>query len=309
MNPRLPARRVRQAAARGGRVSCVSWWEAIVLGVVQGFTEFLPISSSAHVRVVGPLLPSGGDPGAAFTAIIQLGTEAAVLLFFRRDIAKIIINWWHALRGRFGETRSARFGAGNVDARLGWWVIVGTIPIVILGVIFRDSIESHLRNLWLTAAVLALFALVLGAADQYGAKRRDLKSLTGKEAVLLGLAQAAALIPGVSRSGGTISMGLFLGLTREAATRYSFLLAIPAVVGSALFEVATNAAELTEPGRPGIAATVIAAIAAFVIGYVVIIWFLKLVSTHSFFGFVVYRVVLAGVIVALLSSGIIPATA
>ncbi len=227
----LPPRRVSWLAARGGIVSDVSWWESVFLGAVQGLTEFLPISSSAHIRVIGTLMPGGVDPGAAFTAIIQLGTEAAVLLFFRRDIAKMVIAWWRAITGKDGSSREARLGKYSVDARLAWWVIIGTIPIVILGVIFKDQIETHLRNLWLTAAVLAIFALVLGAADQYGKKSRDLRSMGAKEAVLLGFAQALALIPGVSRSGGTISMGLFLGLTREAAARYSFLLAIPAVVG------------------------------------------------------------------------------
>jgi undecaprenyl-diphosphatase len=254
------------------------------------------------------LLPGGGDPGAAFTAIIQLGTEAAVLLFFRRDIAKMVVAWWNALRGRDGSSRDARLGKYSVDARLAWWVIIGTIPIVILGVIFKDQIETHLRNLWLTAAVLALFALVLGAADQYGSKHRDLRSMRMRDAVYLGFAQAAALIPGVSRSGGTISMGLFLGLTREAAARYSFLLAIPAVVGSASYELVTSFSELNAPGAPGLVATIIAALVAFVIGYVVIIWFLRLISQHTFFPFVVYRVAIAAIIVAMLANNVIPAT-
>lgn len=287
----------------------MNWWEAIVLGATQGLTEFLPISSSAHIRTIGPLLPSGGDPGAAFTAIIQLGTEAAVLLYFRRDIARIVLAWTRALLGKFGRGWRARFGASSVDARLGWWVILGSLPVVILGVVFHDAIESHLRNLWITAGVLAAFALVLGLADRVGSKRRDLTTLRGRDAVILGLAQAAALVPGVSRSGGTISGALFLGLTREAAARYSFLLAIPAVVGSAGYEAATNFGELSEPGKPGVAATVIATLVAFVVGYAVIVWFLKVITRHSFAGFVVYRIAFAAVIVALLAGGVIPAVA
>ncbi|MFN3866748.1 MAG: undecaprenyl-diphosphate phosphatase [Demequina sp.] len=285
----------------------MNWWEAVVLGVVQGVTEFLPISSSAHVRVVGPLLPSGGDPGAAFTAIIQIGTEAAVLLYFWKDIVRIVSSWWRALVGKDGRDRASRLGAHNSDARLGWWVIIGTIPIVILGLTFQHYIENHLRNLYLTAAGLAIFALVLGFADRIGAKQRELSQLRGKDAILLGLAQAAALVPGVSRSGGTISMGLLLGLTREAAARYSFLLAIPAVVGSALLELLTNSEEITQTGGPGVANTVIAAIAAFAVGYVVIVWFLKLVTRHTFWPFVWYRIALALAIVVMLGAGVIPA--
>lgn len=285
----------------------MSWWEAVVLGLVQGLTEFLPISSSAHIRVIGPLLPGGGDPGAAFTAIIQIGTEAAVLLYFRKDIARIIAAWFAALAGRNGGDRAARLGKGSPDARLGWWVILGSIPIVVLGLVFQDYIEHHLRNLYLTAAVLAIFALVLGFADRVGRKNRELTELTAKDAWLLGLAQAMALIPGVSRSGGTISMGLLLGLTREAAARYSFLLAIPAVLGSGLFELATNSGELTAAGGPGLLNTAIAAVVAFGVGYVVIVWFLKLVTKHSYWPFVWYRIGLSVLIVVLLGAGVLTA--
>lgn len=291
----------------GVSLTDMNWWEAVVLGIVQGVTEFLPVSSSAHVRVVGPLLPSGGDPGAAFTAIIQIGTEVAVLLYFWKDIVRIVTAWGRALAGKDGTDRKARLGAHNVDARLGWWVIVGTIPIVILGVIFQDYIENHLRNLYLTAAGLAVFALVLGFADRIGAKKRELSQLRGKDAILLGLAQAMALVPGVSRSGGTISIGLLLGLTREAAARYSFLLAIPAVLGSGIYQFLTNFEEITRDGGPGIANTVIASIAAFAVGYFVIVWFLKLVTRHTFWPFVWYRIGLAITIVILLVAGVIPA--
>jgi undecaprenyl-diphosphatase len=285
----------------------MDWWEAVVIGLVQALTEYLPISSSAHVRVIGPLLPHGADPGAAFTAIIQLGTEAAVLLYFRHDIARIVRAWVGALAGRDGRDRSARLGSHSADARLGWWVILGSVPIVIAGVLFADAIETNLRHLYLTAASLALFGVVLGVADRRGAKVRELRELRGKDAVVLGFAQAAALIPGVSRSGGTITMGLFLGLTREAAARYSFLLAIPAVLGSAGYELATNASELTASDGPGLVATVIATVVSFGLGYFVIMWFLALVTHRSFMPFVVYRLVFAAVIVALVLTGTVPA--
>lgn len=287
----------------------MSWWEAVVLGLIQGLTEFLPISSSAHIRVIGPLLPHGGDPGAAFTAIIQLGTEAAVLLYFRKDIARIIASWFRALAGKDGKDRQARLGAHNADARMGWWVILGSVPIVIAGVAFKDAIESSLRNLLITAAVLAVFGVVLGWVDKVRPSTRELDTLRAKDAIALGLAQAASLVPGVSRSGGTITMGRWLGMSRDAAARMSFLLAIPAVIGSALFEAVTAASHLTEEGGPGIPATVIATIVSFGVGYVVIVWFLKLITTRSFMPFVIYRLGFAALIVVLISTGAVSATA
>lgn len=287
----------------------MDWWEAALLGLVQGLTEFLPVSSSAHVRVIGPLLPHGADPGAAFTAIIQLGTEAAVLLYFRKDIARIIAAWVRALLGRGGRSLRSRLGAGSPDAALGWWVILGSLPIVLLGLLFKDAVESALRHLLITAAVLAVFGVLLGWVDRVRPAARELKSLTIKDAVALGFAQAASLVPGVSRSGGTITMGRFLGLTRDAAARYSFLLAIPAVIGSALFEIVTNLGEVTESGGPGIPATVIATIVAFVVGYAVIVWFLKLITTRSFMPFVIYRLAFAALIFTLVGTGVLDASA
>ena len=287
----------------------MNWWEAVVLGLAQGLTEFLPISSSAHIRLIGPLLPSGGDPGAAFTAIIQIGTEAAVLLYFRHDIARIIREWVRALAGRDGKDAKARLGSQSADARMGWWIILGSIPIVVGGLLFQDLIENNLRNLYLTATMLAVFALVLGFADKVGRKERPLSELRGKDAILLGLAQAMALIPGVSRSGGTISMGLLLGLTREAAARYSFLLAIPAVLGSGFYQLLSNSGELTAAGGPGFVNTAIATVAAFGIGYAVIVWFLRLITKHSYWPFVWYRIGLAALTFALLGTGTIAALA
>lgn len=286
----------------------MTWWEAVVLGLVQGLTEFLPISSSAHVRLLGELLPHAADPGAAFTAVIQIGTEAAVLVYFRKDIATIISAWFRALAGHDGTDRASRFGAHSPQARLGWWVIIGSIPIVVLGVLFKDAIETYARNLYLTATMLAVFALVLAWADRVGRRRRDVTELKAKDAIALGFAQAMALIPGVSRSGGTISIALFLGLTRTAAARYSFLLAIPAVLGSGVFELVSEYEGLTAADGPGLAATAIATIVAFIVGFGVIVWFLRLISHRSFLPFVGYRLVLSATIFALLGAGAISAT-
>ncbi|WP_324652799.1 undecaprenyl-diphosphate phosphatase [Georgenia sp. H159] len=279
----------------------MTWWEAIVLGVVQGLTEFLPISSSAHLRIVGDLLPGGGDPGAAFTAITQLGTETAVLLYFRKDIWRILTAWFGALP--VGPWRGT-VPRDDPDARMGWYIIIGSVPIVVFGLLFQDAIETSLRHLFITAAMLAGFAVLLGAADRLGRKRKELRELTLRDGLLFGLAQSLALIPGVSRSGGTITMGLVLGYTREAAARYSFLLAIPAVFGSGFFQLFTAD---PAPGAPGAGATAIATLVAFGVGFLVIIAFLKIVSTYSYMPFVVYRLLLAVLVVAGVVSGLLDA--
>jgi undecaprenyl-diphosphatase len=274
----------------------ISWFEAVVLGVVQGLTEFLPISSNAHVRITAALA-GWDDPGAAFTAVTQLGTESAVLVYFRHDIANILKKWTLSLVKP--ELR------GDLDARMGWYVIVGTIPIGILGLLFQDPIESTFRNLWLIAATLIGFAIILGFADATARNARPLERLTMRDAILYGLAQALALIPGVSRSGGTITAGLLMGYRREAAARYSFLLAIPAVLASGLFElkdIATGDAPVT--WGPTLVATVI----AFVVGLAVIVYFLRYISTHTYRIFVVYRVVAGLALIALLATSAIPAS-
>ncbi|RCW70462.1 undecaprenyl-diphosphate phosphatase [Pseudorhodoferax soli] len=275
-------------------MSSVGWGEAAVLGLIQGLTEFLPVSSSAHLRIFGPLLPSGGDPGAAFTAITQIGTEAAVLLYFRHDIARIFLAWWASL-----TQRGRPLGP---DARMGWLVILGTAPIAILGLLFKNAIEGSLRNLYITATMLIVFALVLAAADRLGRKQRTLDTLTWGHGVLFGFAQAMALIPGVSRSGGTITMGLFLGYTREAAARYSFLLAIPAVLLSGFYQLYKTWGTVNPVGD---GQTLLATVIAFFVGYAVIVGFLKLVSTRSYMPFVYYRVVLGIAVFALLGAGIL----
>lgn len=289
-------------------VTCLSVnaFEAIFLGLVQGLTEFLPVSSSAHLRIIGELIGSS-DPGAAFTAITQIGTECAVLLYFRRDLARICVAWWKAVRGDHGPTWRERMGADDHDAQMGWYIGLGSIPIVVLGLLLQDSIETSFRNLYLTALMLAGFGLLLGWADRVGRKKTSLEGLNPRHALYFGLAQAAALIPGVSRSGGTITAGLLMGYTREAAARYSFFLAIPAVLGSGLYKLATSAGEIGEPGMPSMGATFLATLVAFVVGYLVIIVFLKIVSTFSYAPFVRYRIGLAVVVVLLLVFGVLEA--
>jgi undecaprenyl-diphosphatase len=284
----------------------VSAWEAILLGLVQGLTEFLPISSSAHLRIVGELL-GGTDPGAAFTAITQIGTEAAVLLYYRRTIRDICVAWWRSLVGAHGRDWRARMGAHDAQARMAWYIALGSIPIGVLGLLFQDAIETYLRNLWITVTTLVVFGLLLGWADKVGRRTRTLDSLTPKRAIGFGLAQALALIPGVSRSGGTITAGLFMGFTRKAAADYSFLLAVPAVLASGFYQLGKSLGEDPAPGSPGGVATLIATLVAFVVGYVVIIGFLKLITTHSFMPFVWYRLGLAAVVVVLLLTGVLTA--
>lgn len=273
------------------------WIEAAILGLVQGLTEFLPVSSSAHLRIAGAFLPSGEDPGAAFTAVTQIGTEAAVLLYFRKDIWRISTAWLASVTGRTVANPS--------DVRLAWLVVIGTLPIAVLGLAFQDAIEGALRNLYITATMLILFALVLGAADHWGPKRMTLDKLSWRDGILFGFAQAMALVPGVSRSGGTISAGLMLGYTREAAARYSFLLAIPAVLASGFYQLYRDWGEF---GPLGPGPTALATLISFFVGYGVIVVFLKIVSTRSYMPFVLYRVVAGSSLLALLGFGIIPAT-
>ncbi|WP_029253304.1 undecaprenyl-diphosphate phosphatase [Paraoerskovia marina] len=279
-------------------------WEAVLLGLVQGLTEFLPISSSAHLRIVGELIGES-DPGAAFTAITQIGTEAAVLLYFRHDIATICRAWWRAVSGKDGTDLRSRFGAHDPHARMAWFITIGSVPIGVLGLLFQDAIETSLRNLYITAFTLAFFGILLGWADRIGRKTRPLEDLTVGRAIAYGFAQALALIPGVSRSGGTITAGLLMGFTREAAARYSFLLAIPAVLASGLFQLVKSIAEPAQAGAPGAAATLVATLVAFVVGYFVIIVFLKIISTFSYMPFVYYRIGLAIVVVILLGTGVL----
>ena len=274
----------------------MSWFEAVVLGVVQGLTEFLPISSNAHLRIVGAAF-GWDDPGAAFTAITQIGTELAVLIYFARDIARIVSAWVGSL---FNARRR-----NDPDARMGWLIIVGSIPIIILGLLFQKQIETNLRDLRIIAIALVAFSLILYVADRIGAKDRDLEHLTVGHGVVYGLAQALALIPGVSRSGGTITAGLFLGYTRPAAARYSFLLAIPAVLGSGLYEVYKTFKGGVHGAQVDWAPTIVATVLAFAVGLSVIAWLLRYLNRGSFTPFVVYRVILGLAVLALVGTGVL----
>ena len=264
--------------------------EAVVLGVVQGLTEFLPVSSTAHLRIV-PAVLGWDDPGAAFTAVTQLGTTAAVVAHFAPDLARITRAWLTGLR----QPAVRR----SLDARLGWYIGLGTIPISIAGVLFRDAIETGARNLVLIAVALIGGGLVLLAAERLGRRDRPLEGLRSTDGVAIGLAQATALVPGVSRSGATISAGLFLGLERVAAARYSFLLSVPAVVLSGLFELG----DIGGPGGAGLLATAVATVLAFVVGYASIAFLLRLLATRSTLPFVAYRIALGVVVLALLAAG------
>jgi undecaprenyl-diphosphatase len=280
----------------------MSWFESLILGLVQGLTEFLPVSSSAHLRLTAAF--SGWkDPGAAFTAITQLGTEAAVLIYFRKDVGRILAAWFRSLTNK--EMRR------DHDAQMGWLVIVGSIPIGVLGVTLKDQIEGPFRDLRITATMLIVMGVVIGVADRLAARdetggrhrapkqRKTLVDLNAKDGLLYGLCQAMALVPGVSRSGATISGGLFMGYTREAAARYSFLLAMPAVLASGAFELKDAA----EEGHVAWGPTMFATVIAFVVGYAVIAWFMKFISHKSFMPFVYYRIALGIVIIALVTAG------
>ena len=276
--------------------------EALILGIVQGLTEFLPISSSAHIRIVGEFMNKAQDPGARFTAITQIGTELAVLIFFRNDIKAIIISWFSQV------IKSAELsGEAKGQARMGWLIIIGSVPIVVLGYFGRDIITNDLRSLWLIASVMIIFGVILGIADKYGKSERSLEQLNTKHGVLYGAAQALALIPGVSRSGATIAMGRFLGYSREAALRYSFLLALPAVFGSGFYQLKDAFSSDAAPNVFSIPETFASTAVAFGVGYIVIAWLLKFVSTKSFMPFIIYRVVLGSTLLVLLATGVISA--
>lgn len=269
--------------------------KAVFLGTLQGLTEFLPISSSAHLRIFPELL-GWGDPGAAFTAVIQIGTELAVLIYFRQDIWRIASAWTKSLfRPEY---------RGHLDARMGWFIIIGSLPIVVLGILLKDVIERDFRNLWIIGTTLIVLGIILGIADRVSSSSKRIKEMSIRDAVLMGAAQACALVPGVSRSGATISMGRFLGYEREAATRYAFLLAIPAVVGAGLFELK----EIPHGDNAyGWGPTLVATVVSFVVGYAAIAWLLRYVSTRSYLPFVIYRIGLGSLTLGLVAAGVLSA--
>ncbi|MFN3706815.1 undecaprenyl-diphosphate phosphatase [Microcella sp.] len=279
-------------------MSTSTYVDAIILGIVQGVTEFLPISSSAHLRIVGEFLPAATDPGATFTAITQIGTELAVVLFFWRDITRILNRW-------FAHVFRRGVPASDPDVRMGWLIIIGSVPIAVAGYLGQEYIRDTFRSLWLVAIVLIGFGLLLGLADYLGRRTRELTDLTYPHGLYYGLAQMLALVPGVSRSGATTTMGLALGYTRPAAARYAFLLAIPAVFGSGFYELRTALLDPTTTGPFGWGETLVATGIAFVIALVVIAGLMAYISKRSFLPFVIYRVLLGSTILVLLSMGVL----
>ena len=277
----------------------MSWLQVLVLSVVQGLTEFLPISSSGHLAIVSRVF-FGEDAGASFTAVSQLGTEAAVLVYFARDIVRILRAWFDGLL--------VKAHRDNPDYRMGWYVIIGTIPIIVLGVAFKSVIRSDVRNLWVIATAMLVFSAVIAAAEYFGKQNRHADQLTWRDGLLVGLAQCLALIPGVSRSGSTISAGLFLGLDRALSARFGFLLAIPAVFASGLFSLPDAFHPVTE----GMSATgwqlLVSVVITFVIGYAAISWLLRFLTHHAMYWFVGYRVILSLTVMALLATGVVAAT-
>jgi undecaprenyl-diphosphatase len=332
----------------------MSLFEAIVLGIVQGLTEFLPISSTGHLRIV-PAFVGWDDPGSAFTAVIQLGTTVAVLIYFREDLWRIARAWlgslregpsgWRALLSSRaasagvpapgtggpatagvpapGSARAASAGPSAsdraepvddpgshrpvnavADARLGWYIVLGTIPIGIFGLAFKHDIEHGARSLYLIGTVLIVFGLVMLAADRSARQTRKLEEMQPRDGLLVGAAQALALVPGVSRSGATISAGLFAGLTREAAARYSFLLSTPAIVLAALFEL-KGIVDGSEHTGASASDLIVATLFAFVVGYWSISFLLRFVTRHGLVPFVVYRILLGALVLALTAGGAI----
>ncbi|MFM9018327.1 MAG: undecaprenyl-diphosphate phosphatase [Actinomycetota bacterium] len=272
----------------------MTWYEAIVYGIVQGLTEFLPISSSGHLLLV-PAFFGWEDPGALFTAIIQLGTMLAVVIYFWRDLLKVATTWVRSF-----WTPSLR---PDLNARMGWYLVIGTIPIVIFGFIFKDQIETAARSLYIVGTTLIVFGLILGGIDWASRKTRPADSVKRNDAIAVGLAQALALIPGVSRSGATISAGLLMGLTREAAARFSFLLSIPAIVLSGVYGLYGELG--SSSGGVGLGPLIIATVVSFIVGYAAIAFLLRWLARHSLYIFVVYRVILGILVLALAAGGVI----
>ncbi|WP_150256268.1 undecaprenyl-diphosphate phosphatase, partial [Nocardiopsis deserti] len=270
----------------------MSLFEAVILGLVQGLTEFLPISSSGHLRVVSALF-GWPDPGAAFTAVSQIGTELAVVIYFRQRIWAILSTWTRSLVNR--ELRS------DVNARMGWYVILGSIPIVVLGLLLEEQIDSVFRDLRLIALNLIIFGVILGVVDTYARKHRSLEDLNVPRGLTFGLFQALALIPGVSRSGGTLTGGMLLGFKRADAAEYAFLLALPAVFGAGIYKLT----DIGDAEYAGWGATIVGTLIAGVVGFVVIAWLMRFISTHSFMPFVYYRVGLGILVLALVSWGVL----
>jgi undecaprenyl-diphosphatase len=279
----------------------MNFLEAIILGIVQGLTEFLPVSSSAHVQIASELMqiPGLSDKNSAttaFIATIQLGTEAAVLIYFAKDIARLVKAWF---RGLFNSKLR-----GNADYRMAWLVIIASIPVGLAGYLLREFIQETVRTLWVVAFTMILFAAILYLADRFGRKQKQVEDMTFNTAVGFGLGQALAVIPGVSRSGASISFGLFAGFNRAAAARFSFLIGIPAVLASGLIEFKDSYQKLDAAALSG---TIVATITSFVVGYAVIAGLLKYLNKGSFLPFVIWRLVVGIALLIMLSNGWITA--
>jgi undecaprenyl-diphosphatase len=275
----------------------MNFFEAVVLGVVEGLTEFLPVSSTGHLTIFEKWLglPIDAREITAFTAVVQIGAILAVLVYFRADLWRIFRAW---LIGLFKPEYR-----GSFDHRFGWYVIVGSIPIVIAGLAGESLITGPLRNLWWVAGSLIVWSGVLVLAERLGTQKRGERDMTLRDTLLIGIAQCIALIPGVSRSGATISAGLMLGLDRVTATRMSFFLSIPALVGAGLYELPEALG-----GGIGVAETIVASIVSFAVAYAAVAWLLKFVAGHSLALFVWYRIALGALLIALLATGTMSAT-
>lgn len=289
----------------------MKYLQAIVLGIVQGLTEFLPVSSSAHIRIFGTLI-GAGDWGDSFSAIVQLGTETVILLYFRREIGRMISQWWNCLIGKNGPGAARHLGAGNRDAQMGWFVILGTLPIVVGGLLLQKLTESVFRNMWITVVMLVVFGLLLWLADARGRQDVDEDGMTWKDALWIGAGQVLALIPGVSRSGSTLTVGRARGLKREAAARFSFYLAIPAVYGSGLLELvktAKDGSKAAAQGFPGWGPTIVATLVSFVVGMFVFYLCFKMLSEWSYRGYAFYRIIVAVALGIMIAVHAVPAVA
>lgn len=269
----------------------LDWIQAVIYGVIQGLTEFLPISSSGHLYLF-PALFKLKDAGAGFTAVIQLGTLAAVLIYFRNDLARLITAWFRSLGD--AEVRKSE------EARQAWGVFWGTLPIIAAGLLLKDLIEGGFRSPWVVGTSLIFFGLLMGVAEKIGPQKKGLDRVTRRDGVVMGLFQCLALIPGSSRSGSTITGGLFMGLDRAAAARYSFLLSVPSVLASGLYKLYDERQALL---AEGLAPTIIATIVSFIVGYAAVAWLMKFLQTKSLWIFVWYRVALGLAVLGLAATG------
>ncbi len=275
----------------------MSWWQAIVLGIIEGITEFLPISSTGHLTIAEKLMgmPLDNEGLIAFTAIIQIGAIAAAVIYFWQDIQRVLIAWW---RGLWWKRARRQF-----DYKYGWAIIIGSVPIAVVGLVFKDEIETVLRSLWFVAGALIIWSGVMWLADKYATTKRVEKDTTWRDTLVIGLGQCLSLVPGVSRSGATISVGLLRGFDRVTVTKLSFFLGIPALVAAGLLEVVTKYKHIS--GGVGWTSTIIATVVSFGVGYVAVAWLLKFVQNNNFRSFIVYRFVLGLLLIVLLGAGII----